>query len=124
MRETHKALAFLLVAALLSIVAVPAWAQSTQQYVVIYVEFQPKEANHGKKLVDQLARESLKSSGVVNFSSVREGGRPNRFALIERWASPQAYQAYKASAIWTTFLADAEPLLAAPLDERPGFLLE
>jgi quinol monooxygenase YgiN len=112
----------LLVPALLSLVGV-AWAQP-EQYVVIYVEFQPQEANHGKKLVDDLARESLESSGVINFSSLREAGRSSRFTLVERWTSAAAYQAYKASSTWTTFVTSAQPLLAAPLDERPGVLLE
>ena len=116
-------LSLLLVPALLSF-AGAAWAQpAQQQYVVIYVEFQPQEANHGKKLVDDLAIQSLMSSGVINFSSAREIDRPNRFTLIERWSSAQVYEAYKASSTWTTFLANAGPLLAAPLDERDGFLL-
>src|SRR5262245_39413792 len=104
--------------------AVDARAQTPEQYVVIYVEFLPAEANHGKKLVDDLARQSLKSPGVVNFSAVRETDRSNRFALVERWSSAQVYQAYKASSTWTTFLTAAQPLLAAPLDERDGVLLQ
>ena len=123
MLSLYRWLPSLLVPAVLSLASVSG-AQAQEQYVVIYVEFQPKEANHGKKLVDNLARESLQSDGVVNFSSVRETGRANRFALVERWESPKAYEAYKASATWTEFLADAGPLLAAPLDERPGFLLD
>ncbi len=112
----------LLACTLLS-VAAESRAQTPQQYVVVYVEFQPAEANHGKKLVDELARESLASPGVINFSAVRESGRANRFALVERWSSAEAYQTYKGSSTWATFLADAQPLLAAPLDERPGVLL-
>jgi len=119
----HRWLLSLLVPALLGF-AGASWAQPAQQYVVIYVEFQPQEANHGKKLVDDLAVKSLKSPGVINFSAAREIDRPNRFTLIERWSSPQVYQAYKASSTWTTFLANAGPLLAAPLDERDGFLLK
>ena len=68
-----------------------------------------------------LAQES-KSPGVINFSAAREIDRPNRFTLIERWSS--THQAYKASSTWTTFLANVGPLLAAPLDERDGFLLK
>jgi len=120
----HRWLLSLLVPALVSFAAV-SWAQpAQQQYVVIYVEFQPGEANHGKKLVDDLAVRSLMSPGVINFSATREIARPNRFTLIERWSSPQVYEAYKASSTWTTFLATAGPLLAAPLDERAGFLLK
>jgi quinol monooxygenase YgiN len=113
----------LLVPALLAF-AGAAWAQSAQQYVVIYVEFQPQEANHGKQLVDDLARASLSSSGVINFSAARQDDRPSKFALVERWSSAAAYQAYKASSTWTTFVSRAQPLLAAPLDERDGLLLE
>ena len=120
----HRWLLSLLVPALVSFAAV-SWAQPVQQqYVVIYVEFQPDEANHGKKLVDDLAVRSLMSPGVINYSATREIARPNRFTLIERWSSPEVYQAYKASSTWTTFLANAGPLLAAPLDERDGFLLK
>ena len=113
----------LLVPALVSF-AGASWAQPAQQYVVIYVEFQPQEANQGKKLVDDLAVKSLMSPGVINFSAAREIDRPNRFTLIERWSSAQVYEAYKASSTWTTFLANVGPLLAAPLDERDGFLLK
>ena len=119
----HRWFLSLLVATLSSF-AGPAWAQPAQQYVVIYVEFQPEEANHGKKLVDDLAIRSLKSPGVVNFSAAREIDRPNRVTLVERWSSAQVYQAYKASSTWTTFVANVGPLLAAPLDERDGFLLK
>ena len=119
----HRWFLSLLVPALLSF-AGPAWAQPAQQYVVIYVEFQPQEANHGKRLVDDLAIQSLMSPGVINFSSAREIDRPNRFTLIERWSSKAVYEDYKTSSTWTTFLANAGPLLAAPLDERDGFLLK
>jgi len=105
-------------------VAGPAHAQSTEQYVVIYVEFLPQEAKHGKKLLDDLTSQSLNSAGVINFSSLGENNRDNRFALVERWSSAQAYQTYKASSTWTTFLLQAQPLLGAPLDERDGVLLK
>jgi quinol monooxygenase YgiN len=119
----HRWFLSLLVPALVSF-AGASWAQPAQQYVVIYVEFQPQEANHGKKLVDDLAIQSLMSPGVINFSAAREIDRPSRFTLVERWSSPEVYQAYKASSTWTTFLANVGPLLAAPLDERDGFLLK
>jgi quinol monooxygenase YgiN len=105
-------------------IASASWAQPVHQYVVVYVEFQPQQANRGKHLVDSLAHHSLQSSGVISFSAVREIGRDNRFVLVEQWSSEQAYQDYKASSIWTRFLTRAQPLLAAPLDERPGNLIE
>jgi len=113
-----------LVAALL-IVTGTGWAQDTgpQQYVVIYIAFLPDEANHGKKLLEDLATQSLKNPNAINFSAARQIDRDNQFVLVERWRNAQAYQAYKASTIWTGFVAKATPLLAAPLDERDGVLL-
>jgi len=114
-----------LVAALL-IVTGTGWAQVTQgpqQYVVIYITFLPDEANHGKKLLEDLATQSLKNPSAINFSAARQIDRDNQFVLVERWTSAQAYQAYKASAVWTAFVGKATPLLAAPFDERDGVLL-
>ena len=54
------------------------------------------------------------SPGVINFSATREIAQPDRFTLIERWSSPQVYQAYKASSTWTTFLANAGPPAGGP----------
>jgi quinol monooxygenase YgiN len=112
----------LLVPVLVSL-AGESWAQDTQQYVVIYLEFQPNDASRGNQLVNSLAFNSLKSPGVINFSAARQIDRANRFALIERWDSAKTYQAYKTSSTWTTFITSIEPLLAAPVDERPGNLL-
>ena len=99
------------------------WAQNPQQYAVIYVEFQPGDASRGNQLLNSLAFDSLKSPGVVNFSAARQIDRANKFVLVERWESAAAYQAYKASSTWTAFVEASAPLLAAPLDERPGTLL-
>jgi len=114
-------LAFLVL--LLVGVAAESWAQDPQQYVVIYVEFQPGDASRGNTLLNTLAFDSLKSPGVINFSAARQIDRANKFVLVERWSNEAAYQAYKASSTWTTFMESAGPLLAAPLDERPGNLI-
>lgn len=104
-------------------VAGASWAQDPQQYVVIYLEFQPNDASRGNTLLNNLAFDSLKSPGVINFSAARQIDRANKFTLVERWSDAASYQAYKASSTWTTFVASIGPLLAAPLDERPGNLL-
>ena len=111
-----------LVPALLGVAAVS--RAQEQQYVVIYIEAQPQQTNRAKQLVDDLASRSLKSAGVVNFTTLQQIDRPSFFTLVERWNSADAYQAYKASSTWQDFLGRITPLLAAPLDERPGVLLE
>jgi quinol monooxygenase YgiN len=124
MRETYKTLAFLLVTALLSTVAVPAWAQSTQQYVVIYVELKPADTKAGGHVLDDLASHALASPGVVRFDVLQQVDRPNFFALFEIWSSAQTYAAYTSSSATQAILTQLTPLLGAPLDERDGNLLE
>ena len=124
MRETQKTLAFLLLIALLSIVAVPAWAQSTQQYVVIYVEFKPADTKAGSRVLDDLASNALASPGVVRFDVLQQMDRPNFFALFEIWGSAQAYSTFKNSSATQGIVAQLASLLESPLDERDGNLLE
>ena len=120
MRETHKTLACLLVAALLSIVAAPAWAQSTQQYVVIYVEFKPADTKAGSRVLDDLASNALASPGVVRFDVLQQVDRPNFFALFEIWSSQQAYGSFLSSPDTQAIFLQLAALQQAPLDERDG----
>jgi quinol monooxygenase YgiN len=121
--DTRRCFLSLLVLALASTFG-PSWAIAEEQYAITYVELQPRQANVGRTLLDRLTFDSLDIAGVINFSSVRQIGRANKFILVGRWTSPEAYQAYKLSPTWTTFFARVQPLLVAPLDERPGFLLK
>ena len=123
MAHTRWFFAFLVVVLVLVGVAGESWAQDPQQYVVIYLEFRPNDASRGNQLLNNLAFDSLKSPGVIDFSAARQIDRANKFSLIERWSDAASYQAYKASSTWTAFVASIGPLLAAPLDERPGTLL-
>ena len=124
MREMRKGFVFLL-AAVLWIVAGPAWAQpAPQQYVVIYVEFKPDDAKAGGRLLDDLASHGLASAGVVRFDVLQQIDRPNLFALFEIWSNAQTYAAYKATPGTQAILTQIAPLLGAPLDERDGNLLE
>jgi len=124
MRELRKGFVFLL-AAVLSMVAGPVWAQpAPQQYVVIYVEFKPADAKAGSRLLDDLASHGLASAGVIRFDVLQQIDRPNFFALFEIWSNAQTYAAYKASSGTQAILTQLASLLGAPLDERDGNLLE
>src|SRR5690348_3214219 len=95
MRETRTPFTFLLVAALLVTVAVPAWAD-TQQYVVVYGEFKPANTKAGSDVLNDLVTHAL-ATGAVRFDVLRQLDRPNFFALFEIWSSQQAYGTFLAS---------------------------
>jgi quinol monooxygenase YgiN len=101
-----------------------AWAQQDQrQYVVVYVEFQPTQIHHGKDLLEDLQARALRSRGSINFTVLDEIDRANRFDLVELWTNAQAYQDFKNAARTQAIIDRIEPILAAPMDERPGNLI-
>jgi quinol monooxygenase YgiN len=115
---------FLLVAALSSF-AGPAGAQPDQrQYVVTYVEFKPADTKTGGRVLDDLAAQGRASVGVIRFDVLQQVDRRNFFALFEIWSSAQTFEAFKSASATQAILTQLAPLLAAPLDERDGNLLD
>jgi quinol monooxygenase YgiN len=118
----HRWLMTLLVLVVLSVGNL-AWAQDQRQYVVVYVEFKPAQIQHGERVLQELAAVARKSPGFVNFTVLDEIARANRFALFELWASPEAFENFTSSPKTQVLLQVLQPLLAAPLDQRPGTLI-
>ena len=100
-----------------------AWAQDQRQYVVVYVEFKPAQVQHGERVLQELAAVARKSPGFVNFTVLDEIERANRFTLFELWASTQAFEDFTNAPRTQVLLQVLQPLLAAPLDQRPGNLI-
>jgi quinol monooxygenase YgiN len=100
-----------------------AWAQDQRQYVVVYVEFKPAQVQRGERVLQELAAVARKSPGFVNFTVLDEIERANRFTLFELWASTQAFEDFTNSPRTQVLLQVLQPLLAAPLDQRPGNLI-
>jgi quinol monooxygenase YgiN len=124
MTKTQRSLVYLLVAAILAILAAPAWGQTdTRQYAVTYVDFKPADAKAGARVLDDLAAHALSRGGAVRFQVMQQVGRPNLFVLFGIWNHALAYEAYKSSLATQSILARLTPRLGAPLDERPGNLL-
>lgn len=122
MRETRTPFTFLLVAALLVTVAVPAWAD-VQQYVMVYGEFKPANTKAGSRVLDDLATQAL-ASGALRFDVLQQLDRPNFFGLFEIWSNQSAYDAFLTSPGTPAIFGQLAALLQAPLDERDGTLIE
>ena len=95
-----------------------------QQFVVVYVEFLPATAGQGGQQLEQLAGLARAAAGIISFNVNQEIQRPNFYSLVEIWNDAAAYQAFVNSSQTQALVNAIQPLLEAPLDERPGNLVD
>ena len=117
------ALPLLALAPLASAFPSPARADE-RQYVVAYVEFLPASQELGGKLLDQLAFLGRRANGAISFSADQEIQRRNFYVLISVWNTAADRLTFEGSPQATALLAKIQPLLEAPIDIRPGTLIE
>jgi quinol monooxygenase YgiN len=116
---------WLILALVPAMLANPAFARTNpRQFVVVYVELLPADTIKGAQKLEQLAGLAQKSTGFIRFDVNQQIGRPNFFSLLEVWRDDAAYQKFLAAARVTAVLDALGPLLEAPLDTRPGNLVE
>jgi quinol monooxygenase YgiN len=105
--------------------AVPGPARADEpQYVVAYVEFLPAFKEVGGKLLDQLASLGRHAKGAISFSADQEIERSNFYVLISVWETAADRLTFEGSAKATPLLTEISRLLEAPIDIRPGTLIE
>jgi quinol monooxygenase YgiN len=116
---------FPLLALVLLAFAIPELAHADQrQYVVAYVEFLPASKEVGGRLLDQLAFLGRHAKGAISVSANQEIQRDNFYVLISVWETAADRLAFESSPQATPLLAKIQPLLEAPIDIRPGTLIE
>ncbi|MGZ5912886.1 MAG: putative quinol monooxygenase [Reyranella sp.] len=91
-------------------------------YAVTYIEVEPAQTDAARRLLARY-QEALKDKGALEFAVFEQMGRPNHFAIVERWPSAKAREDNAASAPGQAFRSALAPLLIAPYDERPHFAL-
>ena len=105
--------------------ALPGFAYADQQqYVVAYFEFLPASKEVGGRLLEQLASFGRRAKGAISFNANQEIQRDNFYVLISVWETTADRATFEGSAIATTLLGKIQPLLEAPIDIRPGTLIE
>ena len=114
-----------LLALLLVTCAAPQLARAdiAQQCVVVYIELAPGSQAHGERILDHLATVAF-TAGARRFDVDKEVQRSNRFVLIETWNDQATYTAFKNSSVTQALFAQLAQLQIAPLDERPGTLIQ
>lgn len=100
----------------------PAATPPESPYAVTYIEVEPAQADASRRLLARY-RDALKDKGALEFAVFEQMGRPNHFAIVERWPSAKAREDNAASASGQEFRSALAPLLIAPYDERPHFAL-
>jgi quinol monooxygenase YgiN len=100
----------------------PAATPPESPYAVTYIEVEPAQADASRRLLARY-QEALKDKGALEFAVFEQMGRPNHFAIVERWPSAKAREDNAASAPGQAFRSALTPLLIAPYDERPHFAL-
>ena len=94
-----------------------------QQYVVAYVEFLPAFKDIGGELLERLAFLGRRAPGAISFSANQEIQRPNFYVLISVWKTAAARLTFESTQA-AALLGKIQPLLEAPIDIRPGTLIE
>jgi quinol monooxygenase YgiN len=100
----------------------PAATPPESPYAVTYIEVEPAQADAARRLLARY-QEAVKDKGALEFAVFEQMGRPNHFAIVERWPSAKAREDNAASAPGQAFRSALTPLLIAPYDERPHFAL-
>ena len=108
------------------IVALGANAQSAQSYfyVVAHVDVPPPNLTKTVALLKQFAADTRKQPGLIRVDIQEEDALPNHFAGISVWRDKAAFEVHQGEATTKRFREELYPLLGAPLDQRPGHLIE
>lgn len=103
----------------------PVAAQTDQQqFVVICVEFLLATAVQGGVQLERLAGLARATQGIISFNVNQEIQRRNFYSLVEIWNDAAPFQDFVNSSQAQALLNAIQPLLEAPLEERPGNLVE
>ena len=93
-------------------------------YVVAHVDVPPPNTQKTIALLKQFAADTRKLPGLVRIDIQEENSMPNHFAIVSVWRDKASFEASESTAMTKKFRAELFPMLGAPLDMRPGHLLE
>jgi quinol monooxygenase YgiN len=85
---------------------------------VIYFEVAPSEINRTATVLKTYRQAAQKAAGVIRVQVLQQIGRPNFFAVAEKWSDGAALQAQLASADNKKLRDELQTSLISPFDER------
>jgi quinol monooxygenase YgiN len=85
---------------------------------VIYFEVAPAEVSRTAAVLKTYRQATQKAAGATRVQVLQQIGRPNFFAVAEKWSNGGALQAQLASADNKTLRDELQASLISPFDER------
>jgi quinol monooxygenase YgiN len=85
---------------------------------VAYFETAPSQVDRAVATLKAYRQAAQKAAGVVRVQVVQQIGRPNFFAVVEKWSDGASLQAHVASTDNRKLRDELQPLLISPFDER------
>jgi len=85
---------------------------------VAYFEVAPSEVNRTMAALKAYRQATQKAAGVVRVQVVQQIGRPNFFAIAEKWGEGPSLQAHLISADNKKLRDELQSVLISPFDER------
>lgn len=117
----HRAFSALLLGAPVALAAAqtppPAQAPLATDRVV-YFEVAPSELNRTASLLKTYRQAAQKAAGAVRIQVLQQIGRPNFFAIAEKWSDGKALETQLASADNKKLRDELQTTLISPFDER------
>jgi quinol monooxygenase YgiN len=86
--------------------------------VVTHIDVIPTFLDQAKPLILQFVADSASDPGVREFLLVSWDGITNHFQLIERYATPRAFDSHVSARHTISFRNSLQPFIGAPYDER------
>jgi len=96
----------------------PAKSAKDQIFAVTHVDVIPPQKDNGVAAVQQLAEDSRKHSGNLQFDVWQQTNRPNHFTVVESWSSRGAFDLHEMQKETREFRAKLGTMTGALYDER------
>jgi quinol monooxygenase YgiN len=97
---------------------VPAKPGKESLVVITHVDVISAEKDNAANALEQLADQSRKHSGNLEYDIGRQISRPNHFTVVETWANRGAFDVHQMQKETREFRAKIAPMLGALYDER------
>jgi quinol monooxygenase YgiN len=94
-------------------------ARAATVYVVAYLEVMPPSMGEAAALLRQYREASRQEAGHIGLEVLQQSGRPDHFAILERWQDQQAFEAHAMAAHTRQCRDQLRRLCVSPYDERP-----
>jgi quinol monooxygenase YgiN len=92
-------------------------------YVVTFVDITPNNKDAGVEYCKQYAADSRKDPGVTSVTLLAQTNRPNHLVLYEVFQNEAAFQRHEALPHTKDFRAKMGPIIGAPFDQRPHYVI-